>query len=580
MSILKIPGYFYFGSETIQSSLNFYKSTRLQEMATQGINYTVTGSEAAAIVNPCAFVNEYLGEDLLSPLKENLNIALLSGEGTNNWVGTCMKRCYLTNTKEMYPANNTNVATKFATLNNKEFSGSDLVPLIACGHRTDDQLYTYTFSAYSQQRVILQDHNTEIDIIIEVPIWPDDMFVDNVLNPDIGNTIPRIRIDIALNTDLKTIILVRIKSNTVSSQKDKFEGFTLDGSGSTDEDTNNPYGTDPAGPGGGDGDGIDPNETDPVDVPSEPGVNAAELGFITIYNPSKSQLQALANFMWSSAFDLDTYKKLFSDPMQSIIGLAIVPIAPSTAGSKNVHFGTIDSGIGMPYLSTNFVKLDCGSVKISKDVGSFLDASPYTKVSLYLPYIGIRDLSADDVAGHTINVQYWVDVLTGACAAFVKVSGRGVMYSYNGSCITNVPLTAVNFSGAIQNAVSAIASGITTAVGMATGTAPLTAGGVMGLINSAANTALNSKPQIQRSGNLGGSAGIMSIQKPYVIIERPNVSVPNYVEKYVGQASNITRSLGSCSGFTVCEYLHLDGITATTGEISEIEALLKGGVIL
>ena len=209
-----------------------------------------------------------------------------------------------------------------------------------------------------------------------------------------------------------------------------------------------------------------------------------------------------------------------------------------------------------------------------------MDYAPYTKISIYLPYIGIRELSADDVIGGSLNVQYIVDVLTGACACFISHSTRGVLYSYNGSCITNVPLTAQNFSGAIQNAVSAVIGGVGVIAGMATGAAPVTAMGVTGLLNSAANTAINSKPQIQRSGNLGGSAGIMSIQKPYIIIERPNLSVPANVQHYVGQTSNLTRSLGSCSGFTMVEYIHLDGISATSQEIAEIESLLKQGVIL
>ena len=299
-----------------------------------------------------------------------------------------------------------------------------------------------------------------------------------------------------------------------------------------------------------------------------------------MYNPSVAQLKALSDFMWSGAFDLATYKKLFSDPMQSIIGLAIVPVAPSTAGNKNVHFGSIDSGVSMPYLSTNYVQVDCGSVAVEKYVGCFMDNDPYTKISIYLPFIGIRQLSADDIIGGSIHVVYNIDVLNGACACFIEHSTRGVLYSYNGSCITNVPLTAINFSGAIQNAVSAIGSAIGMVAGMATGAAPITAMGAMGLMTSAANTALNSKPTVQRSGNLGGSAGIMSILTPYVIIERPALSVPNNVQHYVGQTSNITMSLGACHGFTVCEFVHLDGISATTDELMEIESLLKVGVIL
>ena len=358
--------------------------------------------------------------------------------------------------------------------------------------------------------------------------------------------------------------------------------FSLEQSAAQLDDPTDPYNNGGSWFGGGDGNipagGID--NIDPAEVPAIPGISAANLGFITMYNPTAAQIKSLSDYLWSNAFDLATYKKLFSDPMQSIIGLAIVPVAPSIAGSKNVHFGTIDSGINMSYLSTNYVQLDCGSVELYKYVGCFMDNDPYTKIQIYLPFIGFRQLSADDLIGGSIHVVYNVDVLTGACAAFIEHSTRGVLYSYNGSCITNIPLTAVNFSGAIQNAVTAIGSMVGMAAGMATGAAPLTAMSAVGMMTSAANTALNSKQQVQRSGNLGGSAGILSILTPYVVIERPNMSVPSNIGHYTGQTCNVTMNLGTCHGFTMCEYVHLDGVAATSEEILEIESLLKAGVML
>lgn len=425
----------------------------------------------------------------------------------------------------------------------------------------------------------------------QAAILPEDFFLSDKVNPEYANK-PENYIYIQIQGKREAIFPYIIQNVTdirvTCGQKQdyiyiSFNGVDLTGDMPEDDDISNPYGVGgSSGRGGGDGtltpEGAD--DIDPALVPNLPGISAADLGFITMYNPTVAQLKALSSFMWSGAFDLATYKKLFSDPMQSIIGLAIVPVAPSTAGSKNVHFGSIDSGISMPYLSTNYVQLNCGSVEIEKWVGCFMDNDPYTKISIYLPFIGIRQLSADDVIGGSIEVVYNVDVLSGACACFINHSTKGVLYSYNGSCITNVPLTSVNFSGAIQNAVTAVGSAIGVVAGMATGAAPLTAMSAMGLATSAANTAINSKPTVQRSGNLGGSAGILSIMTPYVLIERPNMSVPSNVQHYVGQTSNITMKLNDCSGFTMCEYVHLDGLNATSEEIVEIESMLKAGVIL
>lgn len=449
--------------------------------------------------------------------------------------------------------------------------------------------------------VYFQTSLSTILVDIKISVYPEKLFVNGVLIDQTtfenDNTIPdavvvNLKLTYGVNGadlgDLTSYVLSVEnygKRNPYLSLKRLLENFHIQNSGMSENvfDDTNPYGTDGTSyPGGGDGTlgpgGLD--FVDPALIPDIPTIGAASCGFMQMYNPSVGQLQALAAFMWSDAFDMNSYKKLFSDPMESIIGLAIVPIEPSISGSKNVTFGSIDSGISMPTIGNQYKKLDCGSVSIEKYVGCFMDYAPYTKVSIYLPYIGIRELSPDDITGGSINVQYIVDVLTGACACFIAHSSRGVLYSYNGSCITNVPLTAANFSGAIQNAVSAVIGGVGVIAGMATGAAPITAMGAASLLNSAANTAMNSKPQIQRSGNLGGSAGIMSIQTPYIIIERPNLSVPFNVQNFVGQTSNMTSRLGNIKGFTMVEYIHLHDVAATSDEIKEIEALLKEGVIL
>ena len=66
----------------------------------------------------------------------------------------------------------------------------------------------------------------------------------------------------------------------------------------------------------------------------------------------------------------------------------------------------------------------------------------------------------------------------------------------------------------------------------------------------------------------------------FIIIERPNISVPNKVQHYMGQTSNMTASLGGLSGMTIVEAVHLEGIPCTTSELAEIESILKSGVIL
>lgn len=338
-----------------------------------------------------------------------------------------------------------------------------------------------------------------------------------------------------------------------------------------------------SGEDGGDGDGVENgdgfvNEIDAVDVPDLPNISLG--GLIRLFNPSRTQLNSLAAFLWSDLWDVDTqFKKIFSNPMDAIIGLSVVPVQPNTAGSVNVKFGNVDSGISMPQIVNQWVEVDMGSVNIKEVVGSFLDYDPYVKISLYLPYIGMRDISADDVMKDRIHVVYHIDVLSGGCTAIVETTSKGVLYQFNGSAIANIPLTAINYSGAIQNAISSVISGVGVVAGMVTGAAPLTAMGAVGLANSAANTALNSKPTIERSGTMGGAAGLMSVQQPYIIIQRPKLSVPKKLNHFTGNTLNVTKNLGTLRGFTMVELIQLDNVPCTDNEKSELLDILHKGVI-
>lgn len=355
-----------------------------------------------------------------------------------------------------------------------------------------------------------------------------------------------------------------------------YEELNADINGFSNE---NPYEITPSTWGGGYGSGII-NPSDLIEDPEAPDIDAISTGLLTIFKPTLSQVQALGDYLWSSAFDVNTLKKLFGDPMEAIIGLSIVPINPPGAGSKNVKIGDVDTGISMPYLTRQFVEKDLGSLTIDPYIGSFMDYAPYTKISIYLPYIGFRQLAPEDVMGCTLNIKYIIDVLTGGCNAVINVSGKGAIYQFNGSCIANVPLSAINYSGAIQNAVSAIGNLATVGAGIATGQAPITGMGIMGLATQAANTAVNSKPHVQHSGNMGGAAGLCSVQYAYAVIERPRLSTPANYNGFIGNTLNVTMNVGDCSGLTVVESIHLDNVLCTENERDELLGLLHEGVII
>lgn len=325
----------------------------------------------------------------------------------------------------------------------------------------------------------------------------------------------------------------------------------------------------PSGPGGGGGD--HDTTSDPIDVPSLPTTSAVDTGFITLFNPSLAEIRALANYMWNGLFDINNLRKLFADPMDVILGLSIVPGPVPSGAQEAVSIGNISTGVMMTKAADQFFTVDCGTLKPTEFWGAYLDYSPYTKVDIYLPFIGMRSLSIDDVMEKNVNVVYHVDILSGACVAFIK-SGDQVLYTHIGQCASSIPINGNDWTNTI-NGILSMAAAIAGTVATGGAAAPM-------LMGQAANITNILKPSVARSGGMGGMGGMLGIQKPYLILTRPRQCVPGNQNIYKGYPAFMTRALGDLSGMTSVEDIHLAVAGATQEELEEIERLLKEGVLL
>lgn len=327
-----------------------------------------------------------------------------------------------------------------------------------------------------------------------------------------------------------------------------------------------------------------------VEIPSFPQLSSTSTGIVGLFAPSPAQMAALADYMWTDFGGTGTdvtgvlkeiveaLKRSISNPLDYVIGLNIIPSQGLSIGESSViKFGFTSSGVSMPRLSNQFFTVDCGSLSFPTLCGdTFLDYAPYSKFSIYLPYIGFKDVDANDFVGHTIGVIYHGDTVTGGVTAYITKDGS-VMYQYSGCCALNIPLSADNWgntiSGAVQIATSLVAGatiGGAAGVGMAA---------AKGAANVSANPSLLS-PQVSHSGAVSGGAGCMAIQYPFVIREAVRFHSTAGFNKFSGYPSYYNRSLKDVHGFTTVFDVHLENIPATNGEIAEIENLLKSGVIL
>lgn len=318
---------------------------------------------------------------------------------------------------------------------------------------------------------------------------------------------------------------------------------------------------------------VNPPDTGSGSAPAVPPVTGKASALYSIYNPTLEQVNSLGAWLWSSNF-IDQLLKLFSSPMDAIIGLHKIYATPATGGTQNIKVGYLDSGVSSKIVTEQYTTIDCGTVNCYEYFRNVLDYNPYTNIRLYLPFIGIIELSNSDVMRSNINVVYHVDVLTGACLAEVKITrdgGGGTLYQYAGNAATTLPIS----SGSYMGVVSSVSSVATRAL------AGFASGGALGAVASGATGVLNAQgTNVVHSGGFSGNAGAMGCKKPYLIIERPQTETADNTAKLLGYGSNLFTKLKTCRGLTRVKGVHVDAVQATKEEKKLIEEKLMNGVII
>lgn len=319
----------------------------------------------------------------------------------------------------------------------------------------------------------------------------------------------------------------------------------------------------------------DSGDTPPENPPLTPGSGSnGSNGLWSIYNPSMQNVQDFGAWLWSDTL-ADQFKRIFNSPIDGVIGFHMIYCTPSVGASKYIQCGFLTSPVSAPVVTNPYAEIDCGTVEIGEFYRNALDYDN-TRISLYLPFIGIVPLDTNIVMGSSLNVLYRVDILTGTCIAQVRVikeNSDAVMYTFQGNCAVQVPLTATTYTGMV----GALLSGISAGVSVMTGNLPQAFASGFNAIGNA----IGGKAGNKQSGTMGSNAGALGIRIPYLIITHPVSYMPYEYNKLEGMPANIFARLGSLSGFTRVRAVHLENIPeATAEELAMIEEQLKEGVIL
>lgn len=314
----------------------------------------------------------------------------------------------------------------------------------------------------------------------------------------------------------------------------------------------NPY-SDGGFGGSGGGNGNLDNETDTSD-PSDcdidnNSVDVTTTNLVRLYNPSASEISSFNNFLYSGITDsiANTLKKLTSDPLQYIISLGLVHFNPPTTSAVEICFGGIGSGVSAYQINKQMKSLDFGYIDIREEFKSFVDYN--SRASIYLPYIGYRELDINEIRGSRIRLKYNVDMLTGSCTAYLHISrssrGNGDcliynnMYFYEGNCMLQIPMFATDNRGSIQALMSALGAGVS-----------LATGNPVGVVTNSVEAVAQQKVTVGRAGSISSNYGYMAGQEAFIVIERPIMQVPYNFGAFEGWTSNINEKVANLSGYT------------------------------
>lgn len=351
------------------------------------------------------------------------------------------------------------------------------------------------------------------------------------------------------------------------------------------DDEDNPYAgtgfTNDAGGGASLDNDVDTNSPEDDGASNIP-YDAITSGAVKVYNPSSAQIQEFNQFLYSGITDsiATTLKKLTSDPLQYIISLGMVHFTPSSAVSGPITFGGIDTEVNAKIINKQHMTFNFGSIDVKNEFKSFIDYN--TQASLYLPYIGQRSIDINEIRGSRITLVYNIDIITGSTVAYLHVSrasrGSGdckiyhTMYTFEGNCLTQIPMFATDNRGAIQSLLGVVGAGVS-----------LATGNVAGAVASGVNALTQQKIAVGRAGTLSSNYGFISRQKPALILERPIISTPINFGAFEGWTSNIRRKISSLSGYTEIDEntIWTDNFGhATEEECEMIKNIMNGGVYL
>lgn len=287
---------------------------------------------------------------------------------------------------------------------------------------------------------------------------------------------------------------------------------------------------------------------------------------LNVYSGRRLDIGNVIDELWSTNFS-ETVANILASPLDAVVSVHTIPIAPTVSGNSKVKIGNYPSSVTMGNVVDQVASRPIGFFEIRPIYAdtefSFADYK-YTTVSLYVPYCGSVDIPAYICMGKTVSVSFFVDVLSGKCTSTIKV-GEDTYAVLSGECALKYPMHGANYSTDFSSRfpVGSFKGAMDTLYTMGLDLAGLTKTDIRGGVGGSITGFVNNRC-------------VLVISRPIIYGTRDNSINKTYSCLLRGKLSEF-------SGFVrVSKFYQRSGDfgIATKEELAEIESLLQGGIYL
>lgn len=246
-------------------------------------------------------------------------------------------------------------------------------------------------------------------------------------------------------------------------------------------------------------------------------------------------------------------------------------------GSFDTGVSAYRAGVGQEYFSI------LGSITVPRKHGNFLDFSPYTTVSMHVPFFGDIDLNTE-LCYTTLTVRLIYNLNSADFRVCVYTADNICIADISKNLAASCVLSENDFyvrQAAVKGAeINAIAGIATTTASVLGGDVLSSSMGILSTVKNLENIKNTENANMTTKIGVNGSGiGWNDVDMCYVMITTPFEKEQTYYNKTYGYACNVYGKIENLSGYSVFDNVKLD-FNATSEELQMIKNALETGVYL